>query len=271
VADPIYYSNGPGGSSGTTLATLASLNMPGAIWYVHHTGSDAASPRGKDRSRPLATIGQAFTNSGAEDWIVCLAGHVESISTTVTLSGSRIVIGEGVGASRPRLSRTADIAVFDLNNSGSRVENFYFPAATTAKTASRVKMQASGCTVANCYFECSGFDGGASAVNFLSASAINCAVTDTTFISTATSPTSQPFGAIDVGAAITDLTLSGVVFDGGTTGWSNQFALNGTANITRLRAWNIDLLGDSDMLLTTGTTGFVGIRNKSGSSRLVWP
>jgi hypothetical protein len=62
-----------------------------------------------------------------------------------------------------------------------------------------------------------------------------------------------------------------VVFDGGTTGWSNQAAFNVTGTMVGLRATNIDLLNDSDMLMTTGSSGYVSIRNYSGSARVTWP
>ena len=62
------YPNGLGQSLGDTLATTYPLHMSGQVWYVlSTTGVDAASPRGLDATRPLATFGQAYSNASNND------------------------------------------------------------------------------------------------------------------------------------------------------------------------------------------------------------
>ena len=56
------------------------------------TGSDAASPAGKDRIKPLATLAQACTNAATGDIIVCLAGHAETLTSGQTFSTANILV-----------------------------------------------------------------------------------------------------------------------------------------------------------------------------------
>jgi hypothetical protein len=270
VAAPINYTGGVGGSVGAELATLTSLLLNGNIWYVNSTGgSDAASPRGQDRARPLATLAQANTNAADGDIIVCLSGHTETLSGAVALKGVTLV-GEGQGSSRPRFARTGAVSVFTVATAGTRIDNIYFPAtASGSVSTTRLSVGASECTVNNCYFEAGASDTGPALT--LAAGASSASIFDTTFISTATSTAAQPASAISVTSAINDLTIDGLTLSGGTTGWSAVAAWITSAAITRLRATNVDLLLDSDVQFTSNTTGYLHVRYKSGSARVTWP
>src|SRR5689334_19357234 len=115
MASPNIYPNGVGGSTGASLATAAPLYASGQVWYVSSTtGVDGASPAGLDRVKPLATLAQAYTNAAAGDFIVCLSGHVETLTSAQTIGKADIkLVGEGTGSSRPRFTRNADINMFD--------------------------------------------------------------------------------------------------------------------------------------------------------------
>lgn len=271
MASPNLYQNGVGGTAGATLATVSPLYCSGDVWYVHSgTGSDAASPRGKERIRPLATLAQALTNAAAGDIVVCLSGHAETLTSSETFAEAGIVVvGEGSGASRPRFTRNADVVMFNVTAAGVSFHNIFFPISGTSSTLSRVKFAAANCSLVGCYFECGANDDGPSVETVTGASQIRIAGS-TYFVSTVTDVTTQPESAINITNALTDLEMDTVIFDGGSSGWADPYAFNGAAAITRLRAVNVDLLGDSDMILATGTSGYVAPRNKSGSARIVW-
>lgn len=269
MASPNNYKTGAGGSTGDSLATASQLDLSGHIWYVHSvTGSDAASPRGRERVRPLATLAQAYTNAAAGDIIDLLSGHTETLTASQTLAKAGLrIVSEGTGSSRARFTCNGAVVMFDITAAGTLLGNLYFVQSATAPTPARVQVAAAGCNVRGCYFEC-GANDTVEAMR-LASGADHFGLRDTTFISTATSVTAQPESAIAVTAAISDLTLDNVVLDGGTTGWSNPFTFDGQAAITRLAATNLDLLRDSDMTVATGSVYTVGIRNRSGSARVV--
>ena len=270
MASPNIYPNGIGGSTGATLATVSPLLQSGDTWYVHaSSGSDAASPRGKERIRPLATLAQAYTNAAAGDIIVCLSGHTETLTASQTLGKAGLtVVGEGSGSSRPRFTRNADIVMFNITADGVTLNNLWFPVSGTTSTNARVKTASVNTKLIGCYFEHGTADDGPGFETVTGAS--QCLVKDTTFISTASSASDQPDSAIKVTNAITDLELDTVIFSGGSSGWANPYAFNGAGAITRLRALNVDLLLDSDVTLVTGTSGYWHTRNKTGSARVVW-
>lgn len=271
MASPNIYFSGVGGTAGATLATVSPLYTSGTVWYVYATtGVDGASPAGQDRVKPLATLAQAHTNASAGDTIVCLSGHTETLTAAQTFSKADIkVIGEGSGDNRPKFTRNGNVQMFDVTAAGVVFWNIYFPTSVTTTSAlSRLRTAAVQTIVRDCYFQCGARDTGPTYETITGAS--QAVLRDTTFIATGTSLTAQPHSAIKVTNALTDFDVDAVTLSGSTYGWSNQFAFNGAAAITRLRAINLDLLLDSDVTLATGTSGYVHPRNKSGSARVVW-
>ena len=277
MSAPNLQSSGIGGTTGAALVPLSPLYITGDIWYVSSvTGSDAGSPRGKERERPLATLAQAITNAAAGDIIVCLSGHSETLTGSQAIStAGLLILGEGSGSSRPQFTRNGDVVMFNVSGAGVRIENLHFPASTTASANSRVKFSAANDQLVNCYFEHGANDTGPGLETVTGASQVE--VRSTTFISTSTDVTAQPSHAIKVTNAITDLRIGGdtdadaVTIDGASSGWSNPYAINLAAAVTRLRAQKVDLLNGSDVILTTGSTGYFHVRNASGGSRIVWP
>lgn len=277
MASPNPYIGGIGGTAGSPLALVAPLLLSGSVWYVKaSTGVDAATPRGKERIRPLATLAQAITNASAGDIIVLLEGHTESLSAAQTIATTGLLIlGEGSGASRPHFTRTGDVNMFDITAAGVELNNIYFNGSTTTiSTKSRVRMAGINSRVVGCYFDCAATYDTGPALEFVTGAAQVC-VKATYFVSTSTDVTLQPESAIKVTNAVTDFQLGGeasaeaVVFDGGSSGWSNPYAFNGAAALTRFRGINVDLLHDSDMILATGSSYVLHVRNTSGSARTV--
>lgn len=270
MASPNLHTNGVGGTSGSTLATVSPLYTSGEIWYLHSpSGSDAASPRGKERIRPLATLAQALTNAGNNDIIVAMSGHTETLAAITTIAETGLsIIGEGTGSSRPQFIRNVNDELFDITGAGVMLDNLYFPASTTATALGKVRCATAGCIFRNLYFEASTSDDGPQ-LEFITGAG-QALVEGCTFISTAASPADQPATGIQITNAMSDLWMDQVILDGGSSGWANPYALVGTGAVTRLRCTNLDLLRDSDVTLATGTVGYVHVRTKSGSARVVW-
>jgi hypothetical protein len=158
MASPNLQENGIGGTSGDDLVTLAPLRTSGDIWYVDFTnGTDAASPAGKDRIKPIKTLSQAYTNAAAGDTIVFLSGHAETLTATQTIAKAGLkLISEATGSNRARFTSNISVAaiMFDITAAGVMLGNLYFVQSTVANATARVRYTSTAGNVRNCYFEC---------------------------------------------------------------------------------------------------------------------
>lgn len=276
----VYLPNGIGGSLGDSLATAKPLQMTGKIWYVlNTTGVDAASPAGLERSAPLATIGQAHTNAADGDIIVCLTGHVETVSSVITVSKRVTIIGEGYGS----LSGTAIVPsvvltlggatnnIFTLTGVRVQIRNIRFSPRTSGATGSYISTATANHYIKGCYF---GMDENSDGPGILLASGANLVhLENCTFISTETTLANKPDSAIRNSAALTGLRMFGCVFDGGTVGFAtsagNPWAFDGNAAaITDFHFEGISLLRGADMRLDPASVGYVNVQTASGSARV---
>lgn len=264
--------NGIGASLGDSLAMAKPLMLSGNVWYVSYArGTDAASPAGQNREKPLKTLQQALTNSVDGDIVVLLSDHVEVISTTVTVSTKVIIVGEGSAGGNPVASLTQGADVVMLQCATSRVElrNILFPEPALAVSARRVGVSAADQVISGCRFECGPHTG--TAALLIAAGGDRLHIENTTFISTATSTGAQPAGAVNVSGAVADIVLDGVVFSDGTVGFSLIYAWDSSSNaITRLRATRLSLLLGADMKLHASTTGLVNVATATGGGKVVW-
>lgn len=265
MASPYTYQS-TGGSVGGDLASRSPLSMSGRIWFLHNTsGADAGGTRGLARERPLATLAQAYTNAAAGDVIRCLSGHAETLTAAQTLGKAGLRIeSEGEGSSRAQFTCNGAIAMFDITAAGVILDNLFFPASSTAPTA-RVRIASAATWVKNCYFEC-GANDTAPALKYVTGAG-QAFVKGTTFISTATTASSQPSIGLEVANALSDMWLENVTFNGDTYGWSD-FAFKGTAAITRLEALDLNLLNNSDFYVATGSVYRVHPKTTTGASYL---
>lgn len=268
--------NGIGGTTGDTLATCKPLQLAGSVWYLYSaTGVDGASPAGKDRQKPLATLAQAHTNAAAGDIIVCLDGHTETLAATQVFSKAVFLIGEGSSAGKPTVSfRTsaANLGVFSLQ-AGVNLGNIYFPSSVQSNAGpganvGKVHLGNGNNIIRGCYFEESAFDQlpGLSIATGLS----GIRVENSTFISTATLVATRPtYGLYHVGT-VSELDVNGCVFSDGTVGFSGA-AWDGTAGIgTRMRAQSVSLLLGAEALHNAATTGFFNPQTATGGGRIDW-
>lgn len=256
------YPNGGGGTTGDEVAVNKPIIMgtTGHVWYVSSvTGSDAASPRGREREKPVATLSQAVTNAAAGDVVIFLANHAETISSNLTISKALTIVSEGSGSSRAKLtSAVAAGAMLSISQTGSSLNNIYFPAPIAATTA-RVIFGGSGLVTDNCYFECGPLE--TNAALLLQSSANSCQITNAYFIATA----SQPAIAISV-AAVSGLFMEDVTLDGGSFGFSS-FAFTAAGALTAVYANKIHQLNNADVSLAATWTGVWIPGEKSGSAR----
>lgn len=264
MASPNLYQNGAGGTVGHSLA----INSPvwalnnSYFWYVGPGGTDAASPAGRRREKPLATLAQAHTNASAGDIIVCLEGHQESLAASQVFNKARVkVVSEGSGSSRARFTCAGAVAMFDVTAAGVRFFNLYFPASTAIPTA-RVRTAAARTVIEDCYFECGASDT-SRAVSYITGAGTGT-VRGTTFVSVAATPAI----GIEIINAVSELDLIDVTFDGGSSGWTD-FAFKATAAITGIYSNVVNLLNNSDAYFVTGSSGTWVAGEASGSAAVV--
>lgn len=268
----ISYHNGIGGSTGDSLATTSPLTVSGNIWYVSSaTGTDAASPAGKNREKPLATLAQAVTNSADDDIVVFLDGHAETLTAAQTINKRLVFVGEGSDSGNPTVEFTnnqAAAVMFTVSADSVVFRNIQFN--SNAQACSAVLINVTGADVGfiGCRWECGQYDDNYN----LAIEAADCFLTDCTFISVATVTTAQPYCALGSGTAnFGELTLDGCVFSSGTVGFSNIYALDlSNSGASQIRASNISLLLGADVKLHASMTGYFGATTVTGGSRVDW-
>lgn len=246
---------------GPSVLALAPAYFSGAIQWLDTIGGNNANA-GTEPELPVATLAQAVTNSAANGLIIVGEGSTENLSGSqvINLAGLA-VIGCGPGVLRPRYTCTGAVEMLSATAAGVRFRNLYFPASTGAAT-SRISFTSTNGEVRECYFECGANDTNRAVRVHTGANSTN--VFDTTFLSTA----SRPRSGLEVTAAVSDLRLERVIFDGGSYGWS-QPALLGTSAVTRLVTEDVSLLRRSDAQTATGSAyQLFGLTN-DGTNRVV--
>lgn len=272
----IHLPNGIGQSTGDSLATCAPLEVNGNVWYVNANASgatDAVSPAGRSELRPLATLSQALTNASNGDVIVLMDGHTETLTGALTISKNVCIVGGGSSSGVPTVTFTnnqAAAVMFTVSGNGlQEFRNIKFAANAQACSSARVNVTNTGVfKMVGCYFQCGATDTGP-ALN-IAASALNVHLKDCTFISTATSAASRPESAFKTATALTTLLMDGVVFDGGTVGFSNTYAMVVGAAVTALAAENISLLRGADVSMFETAVGYFAPTTVTGGSRVDW-
>lgn len=269
-----FYPNGTGGSVGDQLGTCRPLQTSGNIWYVSSLiGTDAASPAGQNREKPLATIAQAVTNSAADDIIVCLQGHTEALTAAQSLAKSLTIIGEGTTGGKPGVSflnNSAAANLFVISGTNCELRNLYFPENTQTNAGVKVTVSGSTARIVGCYFEQGAKDTGEG----IRVGADGLRIDNTTVISTGVLRSAQPLAAIKAAAVtIASMEFTGLVVSAGTVGFSNYSAidLSASTGLTKFKALGVSLLLGADMDLPAGWTGWVNCQLTTGGSRVSAP
>lgn len=269
--------NGIGRSLGPMLVSIAPLRLSGNVWFVSSVdGTDGAGDAGKDAEAPLATLGQAVTNSSDNDIIVLSDDHDETLTGALTISKKLTICGSAIQAGVPTSKLTLNAAAGNLLTiTGTNVElsGIYIAENDQTNASARIAVSGTQFAMHACYVPCGATDTGA-AVS-LASGADYAYFHSTTFVSTATLIASRPHSAILTTAAISDLYLDGLILDGGTVGFSNIWALDAsTAAVTRLHLppWGsgVSLLRGADMRFHSSSTGKLSVPTASGSARVDW-
>lgn len=267
------YQGGLGEASGHWLASTAPVFLRGDVWYVNSaTGTDGVSPRGLDRTRPLATLAQAVTNSSGNDVIVLMDGHAEVRTTVQTINKTLAIVGGGSNAGVPTVTLTRNSAsaiLLSVTAADCVIGGIKFAGDQQSNSSPIVNIAAGDCAIENCYFTGDAL----TTVEMLrvNATADNSSVRDTTFLAGGASLAAQSYAAIKNSGGCANFKLEGVVIDGGQFGWSRPYALDLSAgDMTNLVAKQCSLLRGSDVSLTSTTTGYVNFAFTSGGPRIAW-
>jgi hypothetical protein len=257
VAIQLYHG---GESLGDSLITNSPIYTSGYIWYVSSAiGVDAASPRGRDRTRPLATLAQAHTSASDGDIIVLLDGHTETLTAAVTVSKRVKIVGAGRSGGKPTVKLTnnqasGSLLIFSGNH--AQIRNVWIEEDAQSNDTTRISVTGDYFHMVDCYVESNSTSGGVAAVT-ISSSAQTPMVSGSTFISTATALTGQPYSGIEMAGAVDGLRLSGVIFDGGTKGYGGFHALIDNAGMTDFLFEDVSLLRGADMKIAAVATGII--------------
>jgi len=273
-----FWPNGIGETVGDDLASEAPLYTSGSIWYVlSTTGIDAASPAGKNKEKPLATLAQAITNSASGDIIVLLSGHTETRTSTLTFSKTLTVVGVGTTGGKPAaqlINNSAAGSLITCSGAGVRVEfrNVYFPAQSQSCSATKITQANASLSLVGCYLEANAFDAAAVITTSTASTSdalfefLNC-----TLISTGTSTTSQPLVGITGGVVQCSVRLDGSIFSDGSYGWSGDSAVSISSllsSVLSVRGIGVSLLLGATLSLPSAQT-FIQVGTATGGGRVV--
>ena len=253
----VTYIDGLGQSLGDTYVTADPFYSTGQVWYVYSgTGVDAADPNGRNPAKPFATLGYAISASATYDTIVLMDGHAETITAAKVPLAGQTIVGGGSSGGLPTVKLTMNAAaagMLTMSAANVQIRNVWFNANAQANSVAMMTGDGFGVVIKDCYFQMAQYDDAAA----ISIGGDYFRIEGTTFVSTATVLTAQPYMALEVTGG-QDITLSDVTFDGGTTGFSQGHAAyidpGGSAflmeNITLLRGADILVNGDSPPELT---------------------
>jgi hypothetical protein len=267
--------NGAGELLGDSLVVGKPLQTPGNVWWVLSTiGVNGASPAGKDREKPLATLAQAQTNAVDGDIICLMAGHTETLTGALAITKSLTIAAGGSAAGQPTVSfliNAASSTLFTLTAAGIELRNILFPASVQSNTGASGKVAVTGvnCKLTGCRFECSGLDQ-LSAIQPTS-TATGLRLERCTIISTAAAVALRPAGGFVSSGNNSDLTLNGCVFSDGTVGFASGYAFStGAAIITRLQGENNSLLLGAAMNISPTSIGYLAGTIVTGGGSVQW-
>lgn len=268
-----YWPNGLGGSGGDVFATSTPLYTSGDVWFVNSArGVDAASPAGKDRESPLATLGQAVANAASGDIVLLESGHSETISSTLTISKQLTISGGGVSGGVPGASITPQGTTFlttlTLSAAGIEIRNVRFAAQPIAGAGNfKVSSTAASQRIIGCRFEMGANDTTGISLNSTSKyfRAENC-----TFISQGTSTLLRPSGGMAGNASADDAEIVNCVFDDGAYGFSSTATQSlGVSGLIRARIVNATFLNGADIgSAVAPTLSYVAGITQTGGGRV---
>lgn len=247
--------NGIGETLGDSLVTGKPYFGTGSVWYVSSVTGNAAFS-GLTTAQPLNTLANAQTAATSGDTIVLLDGHTETYSGAVTLSKNLTIVGSGSAGGVPTVTFrvSANVGLFAISSNGTQLRNIRFQSSTAAGTSAiRVDIQADHCHVIGCYFDCSANDTGVALSISNNVTGFVCR--NTTFVATNPTAAAPPGPALSFAGTSTEAWLEGLVFDGGTKGFSAGIAYREVGAATRRRGESLSFLRGADATLHASSAG----------------
>jgi hypothetical protein len=220
------------------------------IWVDSVNGNNSNS--GTENS-PLATLAQAITNSTANngDIIVVKSGHAETLTSAITINKAGVkIFGIGDGSDAPKFTCNAAIDCITVSAPNVEINNFYFPAGTTATNTARIDINAAHVRVKGCTFLCGLYD---QHTITLTSSALYAEIDSCTFTVSADGPDDA---IIVESASASALEISNCAFNGATYNWDDA-ALYSTVAHTNFIYDSNTLTGDAVIKHTAAAKGIL--------------
>lgn len=248
----IILPNGIGETAGDSLVTSKPFQASGQVFYVHSTTGDNTYT-GLNKAQPKATLAGAQTSAANGDTIVLLDGHSESYTASLTISKNLTIVGSGSAAGIPTVGFQKSTAyggtIFTITAAGVQLRNIQIVTSGASDAFSRISIQANSVTLDGVYVQCGANDPTAGAIQ-VNAAVTNLTVRNCTFVAVNTTAALAPGPGIEMSGTSTDVWLVGVVFDGGTKGFSSGVAYTELGAPTRRRGESISLLRGADVSLS---------------------
>lgn len=243
-----------------------------AVYVSSLYGSDANDGQ---MSTPYATLAFAIGAEGSGIFFL-MDGHTETFTANLNLTSGCWVVGMTRSNGQPTAKLTNNQAgnqpIFSMG-SGSLLANVWIKADLQANTKGPVYVLSSTAQalIRGCYFE----QTNTANASVTMETGTSMRVEDTTFLSTATSLAARPPYGISTTAAavVTDVDLSGCVFDGGLKGYQfggfDMFTAGATSK--RIRLESCSLLRGAVAEVQTAQTGHAQVSTSTGgAATVVW-
>ncbi len=266
-----FLADGIGGSTGDSLALEIGFIGMGSVWYVSSESGTDASGHGRNREDPFATIPYAIDSVSSGDTIVVLADHNESMTVGYDIAKTVVIVGEGSAGGVPTSCWGHDALgsdeVLTVSADDVEIRNIKFTAPEQIVTIDRITWEGDNGKMRGCYFEADVNE----SVGTLMVVGDHLLLDSCTFISVGANLSDRPARALSVDAATpTVFRMDSCVVSGGSSGWSSTngavYVQKGTGLTVRIEAMSL-LLG-SDLVLTSGCSGFVSVPVATGGAQV---
>lgn len=244
-------------------------------WYVHFaTGVDAVAPAGRDRQKPLKTLLQAVTNASTADVIVLMDGHEENLAAAMTINKVGLVItgsGRTDGVPNVKIGNAGTGVMFNIQAASIELRNIHILSNSAPNANVRIGLgSAVGFVMDSCLVDCGPNDTATAGAISFGQTPTYTTIRNTTFVSTATSPTARPPVAVfaNTGDVVTSPRLSNVTFDCGEHGFSSGYAMDlaSAGGVLNIKAEHINLLRGASVRLGALNTGYFIIDTAHGGA-----
>ena len=222
------------------------IETTGNVYWVDSVNGNDAN-NGTNRNEPKATLDSALTSTTANngDIVIVEANHAEVLSAGITFSKAGVrIFGLGTGTSKPSFTCDGNISLFSVTAKHVEINNFQFPAGTTATNVVRVNANSDGIIIKNCDFTCGQFD----------ETSINITTSDRVRIEGCTFLVVEngPIQAIDTTLTCDGIIIDGCIFDGGAFNWDNAaIFLDGA--VLNFKIVDNTLLNKANIVSSAGT------------------